>query len=122
MKCPLSDITFSSCFTNSVWLSKTHLKNIKYRIVIFKPELLNGKISKDPQMLEAFKPVRQLDVFITGPEEIFMLLFRNARLLQTFFSIFQLTFARFYLPAYIPEAEKAIYLDDDTIIQGKTPA
>ncbi|XP_074486622.1 glycosyltransferase 8 domain-containing protein 1 [Sebastes fasciatus] len=69
----------------NVWLSKTHLKNIKYRIVIFKPELLNGKISKDPQMLESFKP---------------------------------LTFARFYLPAYIPEAEKAIYLDDDTIIQG----
>lgn len=69
----------------NVWLSKTPLKNVKYKIVIFKPELLNGKISKDPQMLEAFKP---------------------------------LTFARFYLPAYIPEAEKAIYLDDDTIIQG----
>ncbi|XP_040890541.1 glycosyltransferase 8 domain-containing protein 1 [Toxotes jaculatrix] len=68
-----------------VWLSKTKLKEIKYRIVIFKPELLNGKISKDPQTLEAAKP---------------------------------LTFARFYLPAYIPEAEKAIYLDDDIIVQG----
>lgn len=32
---------------------------------------------------------------------------------------FQLTFARFYLPAYIPEAEKAIYLDDDVIVQGE---
>ncbi|XP_018541367.1 glycosyltransferase 8 domain-containing protein 1 [Lates calcarifer] len=68
-----------------VWLSNTKLKNVKYKIVIFKPELLNGKISKDPQMLEVAKP---------------------------------LTFARFYLPAYIPEAEKAIYLDDDIIIQG----
>ncbi|XP_028302739.1 glycosyltransferase 8 domain-containing protein 1 [Gouania willdenowi] len=29
-----------------------------------------------------------------------------------------LTFARFYLPAYIPEAEKVIYLDDDVIVQG----
>lgn len=29
-----------------------------------------------------------------------------------------LTFARFYLPLYIPEAEKAIYLDDDIIVQG----
>lgn len=33
---------------------------------------------------------------------------------------FQLTFARFYLPAYLPDAEKAIYLDDDVIVQGKT--
>uniref|UniRef100_A0A3B5B0Z4 Glycosyltransferase 8 domain-containing protein 1 n=1 Tax=Stegastes partitus TaxID=144197 RepID=A0A3B5B0Z4_9TELE len=68
-----------------VWLSKTKLQKIKYKIVIFNPELLNGKISKDPQTQEAAKP---------------------------------LTFARFYLPAYIPEAEKAIYLDDDIIVQG----
>lgn len=68
-----------------MWLSKTKLKSVKYKIVIFKPELLNGKISKDPQMLEAAKP---------------------------------LTFARFYLPLYLPEAEKAIYLDDDVIVQG----
>ncbi|KAF3856076.1 hypothetical protein F7725_016799 [Dissostichus mawsoni] len=67
------------------WLTKTRLKNIKYKIVIFKPELLKGKISKDPQTLEAVKP---------------------------------LTFARYYLPAYLPEAEKAIYLDDDIIVQG----
>ena len=42
-------------------------------------------------------------------------------LLQTMFSlfVFQLTFARFYLPVFIPEAEKAIYLDDDIIVQGK---
>lgn len=33
---------------------------------------------------------------------------------------FQLSFARFYLPVYIPEAEKAVYLDDDVIVQGKT--
>lgn len=50
--------TFSLCFTNRVWLSKTKLKNVKYKIVIFKPELLKGKISKDPQTLEAAKPVR----------------------------------------------------------------
>ncbi|XP_069013345.1 glycosyltransferase 8 domain-containing protein 1 [Embiotoca jacksoni] len=68
-----------------VWLSKTKLKNMKYKIVIFEPELLNGKMSKDPQRLEAAKP---------------------------------LTFARFYLPAYIADAEKAIYLDDDIIVQG----
>ncbi|XP_034543043.1 glycosyltransferase 8 domain-containing protein 1 [Notolabrus celidotus] len=68
-----------------VWLSNTKLKNVNYKIVIFQPELLSGKISKDPQTLEATKP---------------------------------LTFARFYLPAYLPEAEKAIYLDDDVIVQG----
>ncbi|KAM4583139.1 glycosyltransferase 8 domain-containing protein 1 [Fundulus diaphanus] len=67
------------------WMSKTKLKNVKYRIVIFQPELLNGKISKDPKTLEATKP---------------------------------LTFARFYLPVYIPEVEKAIYLDDDVVVQG----
>lgn len=68
-----------------VWLSKTKLKNVKHKIVILKPELLSGKISKDPHTLEATKP---------------------------------LTFARFYLPVYLPEAEKAIYLDDDIIVQG----
>lgn len=31
----------------------------------------------------------------------------------------QLTFARFYIPAYLPEAEKAIYLDDDIVVQGE---
>lgn len=40
------------------------------------------------------------------------------KLVLTFF-FFQLSFARFYLPAYIPEAEKAIYLDDDVIVQGE---
>lgn len=29
-----------------------------------------------------------------------------------------LAFARFYLPLYFPEAERAIYLDDDVIVQG----
>ncbi|KAM3621108.1 uncharacterized protein V6R79_006164 [Siganus canaliculatus] len=67
------------------WLSKTNLKDTKYKIVTFSPELLNGKISKDSQTMEAAKP---------------------------------LTFVRFYLPEYIPEAEKAIYLDDDVIVQG----
>ncbi|XP_029907790.1 glycosyltransferase 8 domain-containing protein 1 [Myripristis murdjan] len=68
-----------------VWLSKTALNNIKYKIIVFNPETLEGKISKDPERLETVKP---------------------------------LTFARFYLPVYIPEAEKAIYLDDDVIVQG----
>lgn len=68
-----------------VWLSKTKLKHVKYKIVIFQTKLLNGKQSKDPQAMEAAKP---------------------------------LTFARFYLPAYMPEAEKVIYLDDDIIVQG----
>uniref|UniRef100_A0A3Q3VNR1 Glycosyltransferase 8 domain-containing protein 1 n=1 Tax=Mola mola TaxID=94237 RepID=A0A3Q3VNR1_MOLML len=67
------------------WLSKTKLKNVKHKIIIFNPELLNGKISKESQSPEASKP---------------------------------LTFARFFLPVYIPEAEKAIYLDDDIIVQG----
>lgn len=68
-----------------VWLSNTKLKNLKYKIVIFKPDLLIGKISKDVQAVAAVKPM---------------------------------TFARYYLPSYIPEAEKAIYLDDDVIVQG----
>ncbi|XP_047439500.1 glycosyltransferase 8 domain-containing protein 1 [Mugil cephalus] len=67
------------------WMSKTKLNNIKHKIVIFKPELLSGKIANDPQMPEAAKP---------------------------------LTFARFYMPIYIPDAERAIYLDDDIIVQG----
>ncbi|XP_076845400.1 glycosyltransferase 8 domain-containing protein 1 isoform X2 [Brachyhypopomus gauderio] len=29
-----------------------------------------------------------------------------------------LTFARFYMPVFLPDAEKAIYLDDDIIVQG----
>ncbi|XP_026161722.1 glycosyltransferase 8 domain-containing protein 1 [Mastacembelus armatus] len=79
-------VTFNDTVNHlKVWLSKTKLKNIKYKIVLFKTELLNGKISKAPQSPEAANP---------------------------------LTFARFYLPAYIPEAEKAIYLDDDVIVQG----
>lgn len=32
---------------------------------------------------------------------------------------FQLTFARFFMPVFLPDAEKAIYLDDDVIVQGK---
>lgn len=104
-----------------MWLSSTKLRNIKYKIVIFKTELLSGKISKDPQSLEAAKPVRQLNV-LSVPQSIFMLLFTYVHLLLTNFnwSAFQLTFARFYLSAYFPEAEKAIYLDDDVIVQGTT--
>lgn len=33
--------------------------------------------------------------------------------------IFQLNFARFYMPVFLPDAEKAIYLDDDVIVQGE---
>lgn len=29
-----------------------------------------------------------------------------------------LMYARFYMPAFLPDAEKAIYLDDDVIVQG----
>uniref|UniRef100_A0A1A7XF59 Glycosyltransferase 8 domain-containing protein 1 n=1 Tax=Iconisemion striatum TaxID=60296 RepID=A0A1A7XF59_9TELE len=68
-----------------LWLSQTKLKNVKHKIIIFNPDLLNGKMSKDPEVAESSKP---------------------------------LTFARFYLPLFIPEAEKAIYLDDDVIVQG----
>ncbi|KAG7266596.1 hypothetical protein CRUP_010646 [Coryphaenoides rupestris] len=67
------------------WLSKTRLNTIKYKITVFNPDVLKGKISKDPKRLVTLKP---------------------------------LTFARFYLPLYFPEAEKAIYLDDDVIVQG----
>ncbi|XP_049590062.1 glycosyltransferase 8 domain-containing protein 1 [Syngnathus scovelli] len=67
------------------WLSAPRLKNIKYKLVLFKPELLVGKIAKKTPTLEATKP---------------------------------LTFARYYLPLYLPEVEKAIYLDDDIIVQG----
>ena len=34
------------------------------------------------------------------------------------FLFFQLTFARFYLPILVPSAKKAIYMDDDIIVQG----
>lgn len=33
----------------------------------------------------------------------------------------QLTFARFYLPSWVPDAEKVIYVDDDIIVQGMGP-
>nr|XP_015815031.2 glycosyltransferase 8 domain-containing protein 1 [Nothobranchius furzeri] len=68
-----------------LWLSRTKLKNVKHKIIVFNPDLLSGKISKDPKVAESSTP---------------------------------LTFARFYLPLFIPEAEKAIYLDDDVIVQG----
>ncbi|XP_056885046.1 glycosyltransferase 8 domain-containing protein 1 isoform X2 [Takifugu flavidus] len=67
------------------WLSKTKLKHVNYKIIIFEPGLLSGRISKDAKTMETVKP---------------------------------LTFARFYIPAYLPEAEKAIYLDDDIVVQG----
>ncbi|KAM4613047.1 glycosyltransferase 8 domain-containing protein 1 isoform 1-T2 [Polymixia lowei] len=68
-----------------MWLSKTRLNNAKYKIIVFNPDTVNGKVFKDPKSLETVK---------------------------------LLTFARFYLPVYIPDAEKAIYLDDDVIVQG----
>ncbi|CAB1314856.1 unnamed protein product, partial [Coregonus sp. 'balchen'] len=35
-----------------VWMSKTQLNNVKHKIIIFEPQLLNGKITKDPQKLD----------------------------------------------------------------------
>ncbi|XP_077582919.1 glycosyltransferase 8 domain-containing protein 1 [Stigmatopora nigra] len=67
------------------WLSVPQLKSIKYKMVLFKTEMLIGKIPKNHQMMDATRP---------------------------------LTFARYYLPLYLPEVEKAIYLDDDVIVQG----
>ncbi len=32
---------------------------------------------------------------------------------------FQLNFVRFFLPVFLPDAEKVIYLDDDVIVQGE---
>ncbi|KAL4655957.1 glycosyltransferase 8 domain-containing protein 1 [Arapaima gigas] len=67
------------------WLSQTSLIQVRYNIVLFEPQSLIGKISKDPQKVEAVKP---------------------------------LTFARFYMAKFLPDVEKAIYLDDDVIVQG----
>ncbi|XP_057702534.1 glycosyltransferase 8 domain-containing protein 1 isoform X2 [Corythoichthys intestinalis] len=67
------------------WLSVPRLKSIKYKLVLFNPEMLVGKLPKNPEMTDAAKP---------------------------------LTFARYYLPLYLPDVEKAIYLDDDVIVQG----
>ncbi|XP_061778636.1 glycosyltransferase 8 domain-containing protein 1 [Nerophis ophidion] len=67
------------------WLSVPKLQHIKYKMVVFQPELLIGKVATDPQLADTTKP---------------------------------LTFARYYLPSYLPEVEKAIYLDDDIIVQG----
>lgn len=47
--------------------------------------------------------------------------YSSSTLVQSNFQlVFQLTFARFYLPVFLPEAERAIYLDDDVVVQGKT--
>lgn len=35
-----------------------------------------------------------------------------------FLSFLKLTFARFYMPNFLPDTEIAIYLDDDVIVQG----
>ncbi|KPP74130.1 glycosyltransferase 8 domain-containing protein 1-like [Scleropages formosus] len=67
------------------WLSQTSLNQIRYKIILFEPQILNGKVSKDPQKVDAVKP---------------------------------LTFARFYVANFLPDVEKAIYLDDDVIVQG----
>ena len=40
-----------------VWM--TQLNNVKHKIIIFEPQLLNGKITKNPQKLDSVKPVRQ---------------------------------------------------------------
>ena len=40
-------------------MSRTKLNNVKYKITVFKPDVLNGKISKDPKRVETVKPVRQ---------------------------------------------------------------
>ncbi|KAI1890929.1 hypothetical protein AGOR_G00158650 [Albula goreensis] len=37
---------------------------------------------------------------------------------QTAENVKPLTFARYYMPMIIPDAEKAVYLDDDVIVQG----
>ncbi|KTG45566.1 hypothetical protein cypCar_00026012 [Cyprinus carpio] len=64
------------------WLSKT---DMKHKMIVFDPKILTGKISNDPQKVEAVKP---------------------------------LNFARFFLPVFLPDTEKVIYLDDDVIVQG----
>ena len=38
-------------------MSRTRLNHVKYKITVFKPDVLNGKISKDPKRLETVKPV-----------------------------------------------------------------
>lgn len=48
--------------SNRVWLSKTKLKNIKYKILTFNPEILKEKIPKDPKTAEAAKPVSKPNV------------------------------------------------------------
>lgn len=42
-----------------MWLTKTRLKSVRYKIVIFKPEILKGKIPEDSQAQEAAQPVRR---------------------------------------------------------------
>ncbi|XP_060621863.2 glycosyltransferase 8 domain-containing protein 1 isoform X1 [Anolis sagrei] len=85
-----SNVTFHIVTLNDTvdhlrsWISKTSLKNVKYRILNFDPHILDGKVKVDSGMPDSIKP---------------------------------LTFARFYLPNWIPNVEKAIYLDDDVIVQ-----
>ena len=107
---------------NRLWLSKTALNNAKYKIIVFEPRILDGKISKDPQSLETVKPVRPF-YSVTHHcyiNTVYPLAGSKAELVFSPTLLFlQLTFARFYLPMYAPNAERAIYLDDDVIVQGK---
>lgn len=47
------------CPVNRMWLTKTRLKNVRFKIVIFKPELLKGKMPKDSVAQEAAQPVSE---------------------------------------------------------------
>uniref|UniRef100_A0A4W5MDB7 Glycosyltransferase 8 domain-containing protein 1 n=1 Tax=Hucho hucho TaxID=62062 RepID=A0A4W5MDB7_9TELE len=43
-------VTMNDTVDDEVWMSKTQLNNVKHKIIIFEPKLLNGKITKHPQL------------------------------------------------------------------------
>lgn len=96
-----------------MWMSKTQLNNVKHKIIIFEPKLLNGKITKDPQVRQTTCISSVIDVDI--PKYC-----THTIVNTTLVCLSQLTFARFYMPVFIPDAENSIYLDDDNIVQGSS--
>lgn len=40
-------------------MSKADLADVKHKVIVFEPKMLEGKILNDPQKKEEVKPVRQ---------------------------------------------------------------
>uniref|UniRef100_A0A4W5MFZ3 Glycosyltransferase 8 domain-containing protein 1 n=1 Tax=Hucho hucho TaxID=62062 RepID=A0A4W5MFZ3_9TELE len=50
-------VTMNDTVDDEVWMSKTQLNNVKHKIIIFEPKLLNGKITNQLTIARFYMPV-----------------------------------------------------------------